>query len=81
MTAAILAATRSSVLGLSINPVHFVVRELAGPFAVDTGGEARLQHLFSLDPRWKSGDLHVAAFVQSERSGDVLQALAMPYCR
>jgi hypothetical protein len=59
----------------------FVVRELAGPFAVDTGGEARLQHLFSLDPRWKSGDLHVAAFVQSERSGDVLQALAAPACR
>jgi hypothetical protein len=59
----------------------FVVRELAGPFAVDTGGEARLRHLFSLDPRWKSGDLHVAAFVQSERSGDVLQALAAPACR
>jgi hypothetical protein len=59
----------------------FVVRELAGPFAVDTGGEARLQHLFNLDPRWKSGDLHVAAFVQSERSGDVLQALASPACR
>lgn len=59
----------------------FVVRELAGPFAVDTGGEARLQHLFSLDPRWKSADLHVAAFVQSERSGDVLQALASPVCR
>lgn len=59
----------------------FVVRELAGPFAVDTGGEARLRHHFSLDPRWKSGELHVAAFVQSERSGDVLQALASPVCR
>lgn len=29
VTAAILAATKSSVLGLSLNPVHFVVRELA----------------------------------------------------
>ncbi len=59
----------------------FVVRELAGPFPVDAGGEARLRHRFSLDPRWKSGDLHVAAFVQSERSGEVLQALASPACR
>jgi hypothetical protein len=59
----------------------FVVRELAGPFPIDPGGEARLWHRFSLDPRWKSGDVHVAAFVQSERSGDVLQALASPACR
>jgi hypothetical protein len=59
----------------------FVVRELAGPYPVNPGGEARLQHRFSLDPRWKSGDLHVAAFVQSARSGDVLQALASPACR
>ena len=59
----------------------FVVRELSGPFTVDSGGDARLSRRFSLDPRWKTGDLHVAAFVQSERSGDVLQALAMPYCR
>lgn len=59
----------------------FVVRDLAGPFPVDSGGEARLSRRFGLDPRWKTGDLHVAAFIQNERSGDVLQALAMPYCR
>lgn len=59
----------------------FVVRELAGPFAVDSAGEARLERRFSLDPRWKSGDLHLAGFVQDERSGDVLQALAMAVCR
>jgi DNA-binding FadR family transcriptional regulator len=29
VTAAMIGATRSSVLGLSLNPVHFVVRELA----------------------------------------------------
>ena len=58
----------------------FVVRDLAGPFPVDSGGEARLQQRFSLDPRWKTADLHVAAFVQNERSGDVLQALTIPYC-
>ena len=59
----------------------FVVRELAGPFPVDSSGEARLSRRFVLDPRWKTGDLQVAVFIQNERSGDVLQALAMPYCR
>jgi hypothetical protein len=59
----------------------FVVRDLAGPYAVDFHGEARLRQSFHLDPRWKPGDLHVAAFIQSERSGDVLQALAMAVCR
>jgi hypothetical protein len=59
----------------------FVVRELAGPYPVDSGGEASLARHFGLDPRWKTGDLYVAAFVQSERSGDVLQALAMAVCR
>jgi hypothetical protein len=58
----------------------FVVRDLAGPFPVDSSGEAQLQQRFSLDPRWKTGDLHVAAFVQNERSGDVLQAFTIPYC-
>jgi hypothetical protein len=58
----------------------FVVRDLAGPFPVDSSGEAQLQQRFSLDPRWKTGDLHVAAFVQNERSGDVLQAFTISYC-
>jgi len=59
----------------------FVVRELAGPFPLDARGEAKWGRHFNLDPGWKSGELHVAAFVQNERSGDVLQALAIPYCR
>lgn len=59
----------------------FVVRELAGPFSVDGPGPAALGHRFRIEPGWKTADLHVAAFVQNERSGDVLQALALPYCR
>lgn len=59
----------------------FVVRHLAGPFPVDARGEATWERHFDLNPAWKTGDLYVAAFVQSERSGDFLQALAMPYCR
>lgn len=54
----------------------FVVRELAGPLALDANGNARHQHSFHLDPRWKGQDLHVAAFVQHPQTGDVWQALA-----
>lgn len=59
----------------------FVVRELAGPFPVDASGGARLQQQLDLDPGWKTADLNIAAFVQSARSGEVLQALAMRVCR
>jgi hypothetical protein len=58
----------------------FVVRELSGPFPLGPGGKAALDRRYRLDPRWKPADLHVAAFVQSERTGDVLQALALRYC-
>ena len=53
----------------------FVVRELAGPLALDADG-LRHRQTFVLDPRWKRQDLHVAAFVQHGRTGDVWQALA-----
>jgi hypothetical protein len=58
-----------------------VVRELAGPFAVDSAGEAPLVRRFKVDPQWRTRALHIAAFVQNERSGDVLQALATAVCR
>jgi len=58
-----------------------VVRELAGPYAVDALGTAMLAHRFKLAPGWKPADLHIAAFVQNERTGAVLQALAGAYCR
>lgn len=56
----------------------FVVRELAGPFAVD--GRNAIAHAFRLAPSWKTRDLSVAAFVQAASTGVVLQALALPYC-
>lgn len=59
----------------------FVVRALAGPFQVDTRGEAAFVHRFPLDPAWKSADLRVASFVQNQHTGDVLQALEAPICR
>ncbi len=53
----------------------FVVRELAGPFALDAHGSAHHEYTFRLDPNWKAPDLKLAAFVQQPQSGDVLQAL------
>jgi len=58
----------------------FVVRALAGPFPVPTSGEAVFAHRFTLDSRWKTAALHVASFVQNERSGEVLQAIALRHC-
>jgi hypothetical protein len=57
-----------------------VVRALAGPFPVDARGEAAFAHHFTLDPAWKRTDLRVASFVQNRNTGDVLQALAAPFC-
>jgi hypothetical protein len=59
----------------------FVVRELAGPYAVDARGSTALDHRFRIEAGWKTSDLHVAAFVQNERTGAVLQALALASCR
>lgn len=56
----------------------FVVRELAGPFAV--GGRDVIKHKYALAPSWKTRDLAVAAFVQTAATGEVLQALALPWC-
>lgn len=52
-----------------------VVRELAGPFAAGA-----LRHRLAINPNWKHKDLTVSAFVQDAASGEVLQALALPYC-
>ncbi len=56
----------------------FVVRELAGPLALDAVG--KFTHQFKIDKRWKTKDISVAAFVQDASTGEVLQALALPWC-
>lgn len=59
----------------------FVVRQLAGPFSLTTAGEASYGQRFPLQPAWKMHDLHIAAFVQDESTGDVLQSLSLALCR
>jgi len=56
----------------------FVVREWWGPVALDSGGMAEIVRKVSASGVTKGG---AAAFVQSRRSGEVLQALALPACR
>ena len=58
----------------------FVVRQLAGPFSLITAGKPSFGQRFPLQPTWKMHDLHVAAFVQDERTGDVLQSLTLALC-
>ena len=59
----------------------FVVRELLGPISLDQQGNARFQQTFNLKSRWKLQDSGVVAFVQNNRSGEVLQALALAACK
>ena len=42
----------------------FVVRELAGPYALDAQGTARLGREFRIDRSWRRDELHLAAFVE-----------------
>ena len=52
-----------------------VVRELTAPVALGDGGRLRHDVSIRLDPQWKAQDLHLAAFVQQPRTGEILQAL------
>jgi len=55
----------------------FVVRSLAGPFAV---GPDDVRHMFELQQGWQPDQLSAVVFVQSNRTGEVLQAIALPWC-
>lgn len=59
----------------------FVVRDLSGPYALGPDGVARFERSYRLQSSWKAGDLHLAIFVQDERTGEVLQALAVRNCK
>jgi hypothetical protein len=58
----------------------FVVRELAGPYAIDLQGIARLQHEFRTDRSWQRDTVHVAAFAEVPETGEVLQAIVLGRC-
>jgi hypothetical protein len=58
----------------------FVVREWIGPLALDTNGNVEADKKLTLKPEWKTANLGVAMFIQNRTSGDVLQALSLPFC-
>jgi len=65
--------------GRTLNHDH-VVRVWRGPFQVGGDGRIALDQVVPLDAEWKPAQLGAAAFVQDPRSGDVLQAIALPAC-
>jgi hypothetical protein len=56
----------------------FVVREWWGPVALDPAGATEVVRRLTASGVTRGG---VAAFVQSRRTGEVLQALALPACK
>jgi len=56
----------------------FVVREWWGPIALDAAGATEIVRKVTVRGVTKGG---VAAFAQSRRTGEVLQALALPACK
>lgn len=58
-----------------------VVRVWLGPFQVGGDGRIDLSRALAFDKDWNPAQFGAAAFVQDARSGDVLQAVALPACR
>ena len=58
----------------------FVVRELAGPLPQGEAGRVHWKAAVTLGPQWKRPDLSLVAFVQDERTGEILQAMRVPLC-
>lgn len=70
--------TRGENRGVTLAHDH-VVREWIGPVRL-TGGAARVQRDVALPATWSRARLEVVAFVQDERTGEVLQAVSAHQC-
>jgi len=57
-----------------------VARELRSARAWGAGGEIATSAAFKVQPGWNPERMRVVAFVQSLRTGEVLQALSAPFC-
>lgn len=56
----------------------YVVRSITGPIVVGDKDSLRWDGKLPLSAEWKTADLGVAAFVQSGKTGEILQAAAQP---
>ena len=70
--------TRGENSGATLVHDH-VVRAWIGPIRL-AGGTTRLRRDIDLAADWNRARLNLSLFVQDERSGNVLQALAAPHC-
>jgi len=70
--------TRGENGGATLAHDH-VVREWIGPVRV-TGGAARVQRDIALAAGWSRTRLELVAFVQNQRTGNVLQAMSAQHC-
>lgn len=70
--------TRGENSGVTLSHDH-VVREWIGPVRL-AGGAARVQRDIALPATWSRERLDVVAFVQDERTGEVLQAVSAHRC-
>jgi hypothetical protein len=61
----------------------FVVRDFRAlrGWSASSGRALEANVTFSAAPDWRLENMRVVAFVQDEKSGEVLQALAAPFCR
>lgn len=58
----------------------YVVREWYGPFPVGRTGSLAWQGAVKLKPGWIAAKMGVAAFVQDQATGEILQAMRLPWC-
>jgi hypothetical protein len=58
----------------------YVVRALHGPFYIGKNGMLEVEKTIQLNPSWKKKNVGIAAFVQDQDSGAILQALAGRLC-
>jgi hypothetical protein len=57
----------------------YVVREWYGPISLDAAPLAWRQSI-AFKPDWQTAKMGVVAFVQDQSSGEILQALQLPFC-
>ncbi|TCV90607.1 DUF1223 domain-containing protein [Sulfurirhabdus autotrophica] len=57
-----------------------VVREWIGPIVIGQGGQVSWQQAIRSKPEWVTTKMGVVAFVQDQATGEVLQAMQLPWC-
>ena len=57
----------------------YVVREFFGAYQISNQNEFNKN--FTLKPEWKNRDAGAVIFVQNSQTGEILQSLALPFCK